>query len=558
MRFIRHIILLILTTQVSPIWTQISSENIDEQSLDLLEFNSKNHEFSPAFVEEGIAYVSFKQKNKKDKPNRGERTFDIMLVSEENEPAIFSKEINGDFVEGPFSIHEEKIYLTRSNVTKRSKRVSQDNSLKMKVFMSEYNGTEWNEPEVIIFPSGDFNYCHPSVNGDGTVMILASDMTGGFGKMDLYISYYRDEAWSRPQNLGPEINTTGNDWFPFFNNDQHLFFASDGWSQNGDLDIYQVPYDNNMFKGVIKLPEPINGPYDDFGLVLDASGENILFSSSRPGKGKDDIYSISLKETINKELTPKTFPFSIQLIDEITEEVLPKKEIQIVPINLADFNLEEYDESIILNKIREVNTMSFNIKTDMDGSQLFNVDSQTKYALLIKIPGYKESRFLYDPSMGNHEWIISMTPLGIKKIEEKKIVTAPPKKETKKIIIPTTKGSKVIFENIYYEYNSAIIKDDQAKELDALFKALKENPNMRIQLIAHSDSRGKDDYNLKLSEQRALSAKAYLIKRGISDSRIESKGLGEAQIRNHCLNGVSCSDIEHRFNRRTEVRILDI
>ena len=102
------------------------------------------------------------------------------------------------------------------------------------------------------------------------------------------------------------------------------------------------------------------------------------------------------------------------------------------------------------------------------------------------------------------------------------------------------------------------IRRDQAEELDALLKTMNENSNMRIQLIAHSDSRGKEDYNLKLSEQRAHSAKAYLTGMGIVESRIESKGVGESQIRNHCLDGVSCSDIEHRYNRRTEVRILDI
>ncbi len=528
---------------------QITSDIIDAESLERLELNSTNHEFSPVFVDEAIAFVLFKQKNKKDSPRRGEKVFDIMLFESNGETRLFSQKINSDNIEGPFAFANAKMYLTKSNSIRKE---TKEKVVKLKIFESRVVNNEWQSPKLVQIPAGDFNYCHPTLNDAGNIMIFASDMIGGYGKMDLYITFLRDDAWSRPENLGPEINSAGNDWFPFFNNNSQLFFASDGWSQNGDLDLYQVPYKNDNFVGVIKLPEPINGNFDDFGLCVNRDGDEILFSSSRPGNGKDDIYRLRLRESINVESFSETVDFSVQLIDEQSNQILANKEIQIVPINLEDFGLEQFDREKILGGVKDVNSMSFNIKTDHQGKQAFTVETNTKYVLYIDIEGYKESRFIYDPLIDSKEWIISMQP------NKKEVLTQTTsnKSENKKIIIPTMAGSKVVFENIYYKYNSAEIIPSAVGELEVLFNAMKARPDLRVELIAHSDSRGKGEYNLQLSAKRAEAAKRYLIDKGISTSRVLARGMGETQIRNHCLDGVSCSEAEHQYNRRTEVKIL--
>ncbi len=516
-------------------------------------FNTSDHEFSPVLTDQGLVYVSFKQKSKKDKPNRGEQQFDIRLVKNESEQSVlFSESIQSDFIEGPFAFNQNKMYLTRSNISQSKKNVSQDRTIKMKLFETENIDGVWSQPQRIEFLAGDFNFCHPTLNTRGDMMIFASDMTGGFGGMDLYVSYKLNDVWSRPYNLGPEINTSGNDCFPFFYNDQMLFFSSDGETLGGDLNIYQVPFLQDEFRGVRKLPAPINSERDDFSLSVSKDGKQIWFSSNRPGKGKDDLFYIDLIESLEYDVPKEDINFSIQLIDEIDQSPIPFSEISISPLDLALIDLDEYDEQEVLKRALDPDLMSFKIKTDKKGEQIFSVDPETKLIIRIAIPDYKESRFVYDPQNDSPEWVISLTPL-----DNNKKTSVTESVEPKKLVIPTAKGSKVIFDNIYYEYNSAVIKKEAAGELDALYDSLIANPLMKIQLTSHSDSRGEDLYNLKLSQQRANSAKQYLVDRGISAKRIRAVGVGESEIRNHCSNGITCSDMEHKFNRRTELEVLD-
>jgi len=514
------------------------------------EHNTKDHEFSPILIERGLVYVFFKQSSRKDKPNRGEQEFDIRIVENNaEESTLFSTSIQSDLIEGPFAFAQDKMYLTRSN---HSNSKTKDGAVKLKLYESVLDDGSWSSPKRIDFLAGDFNFYHPTLSSNGDMMIFASDMSDGFGKLDLYVSYKLNDVWSRPYNLGPEINTPGNDCFPFFFQDQMLYYSSDGESVNGDLDIYQVPFTKEEFRGVLKLPVPINGERDDFGLSVSSDGKQVWFSSNRPGKGKDDLYYFNLDAALSHNVPKADINFSIQLIDEEDQSPLAFSEILIAPIDLEAMDLSEYNELEVLKKALDPDLSTFKIRTDQKGEQIFAVDPSSKLLLRINIPGYKESRFVYDPLKDSPEWIISMTPLNPKKkIVEVKI------QKPKELIIPTAKGSKVIFDNIYYEYNSAVIKNEAAGELDALFKIMIANPLMKIQLTSHSDSRGEEGYNLKLSQQRATSAKQYLIDRGIEAKRIRAVGVGESEIRNHCLDGVSCSESEHKYNRRTELEVLD-
>jgi outer membrane protein OmpA-like peptidoglycan-associated protein len=161
-------------------------------------------------------------------------------------------------------------------------------------------------------------------------------------------------------------------------------------------------------------------------------------------------------------------------------------------------------------------------------------------------PDYESQELFFDDK-SESELTIAMEPKDAK-------VTEVPKPE---IFIPTTKGATVVFDNIYYAYNSAKILDGAAKELDALANAMLDNPDMKVLLAAHTDARGKAGYNLSLSEQRANAAKEYLVQKGIYTTRISTIGHGESRIRNNCKDGVNCSEEEHKFNRRTEVTIVN-
>lgn len=538
---------------------QITDALQAENKVTRVPYSSVDFDFSPVRYNDGIAFVKFKKSSKKDQPTRGEQAFDILFVGNGGSPVLFSETINSDFVEGPFCFAANTMYLTKSNMVNNKQRYSQDNSLKLKIFTSKNVNGEWSQPERLNFPSGDYNFCHPTVSQDGKVMIFASDMPGGFGKMDLYVSYKAGDAWTRPDNLGPEINTEKNDWFPYFHNDQFLYFATDGRKESNDLDIYEAELVRELFVNIKKLDTPINSDFDDFGLSIDTEGQHILFSSSRPGKGKDDIYEMKLNQSINKISVPENLIFSVSLIDNKTNKALPGKELKLIPVNLEDYDLAEYNRQVILESCRDVNATAFSIKTNKIGEQSFSVETSTKYVLVIDNPGYKESRFFYDPLEDDQEWTIGLEPIQTSApvVVNKKITSSPEPVTKPKIIIPTTKGSKIIFENIFYEYNSAVIQKGAAEELDALYNTMLSIPNLKIELIAHTDSRGDDSYNLNLSKERARSAKSYLMVKGISGERILTKGVGETQIRNHCYNGVTCTDLDHQFNRRTEVKILE-
>jgi len=557
MRLFSYILILSLGF-VSIASSQITDKLLSRHSVNRVSYSSVDFEFSPVLYDDGVAYVKFRKNSKNDQPTRGEQEFDILFVNDDSEPVLFSEEINSDFIEGPFCFAANTMYLTRSNVVNNKQKYSQDNTLKLKIFSSkQVNGT-WSNPERINIPAGDFNFCHPTVSQDGKVMIFASDMPGGYGKMDLYVAYKTGDSWSRPDNLGPEINTEKNDWFPYFHNDQFLYFATDGRKESGDLDIYESELKGELFVNVKKLDNPINSDFDDFGLSIDHEGQHLLFSSSRPGKGKDDIYEIKFSETINKLSIPSDLIFTINLIDNRTKKTLGGKELKLIPINLEDYDLATYNEDVILENCMDVNATAFSIKTDQSGQQRFSVETDTKYVLVIDNIGYKESRFFYDPLVSDQEWTIGLEPSSrVASSPPKTIVTKPTKVETPSIFIPTSKGSKIIFDNIFYEYNSAIIQKGAADELDALYNTMISMPSLKIELIAHTDSRGDDQYNLKLSKERAKSAKTYLIVKGIAADRILTRGMGEAEIRNHCYNGVNCTDRDHQFNRRTEVRILE-
>ena len=546
---------------------QITEEIINNVPIVRLPFNTSDHEFSPVQTDRGIAYVLFEQANKKDAPRSGEQRFNIVIQKEQG-PEIFAENLNTDFIEGPFAIAKDKIFLTKSNVSEDGLNPSKERALKLKIFESNQKDGVWVKPTLIKFPSGDYNYCHPTLNKTGDMMIMASDAAGGFGKMDLYFSYYRNGKWTRPENLGPEINSEGNDWFPYLHQDQFLYFASDAREESEDLDIYEAEFKNGEFKEVVKLADPINTEYDDFGLSINESGNEILFSSARPGHGRDDIYQIKLLKSLNRKYLPDNIQFSIQLEDGDTGERLSKKEVKIIPVVLEDFGLSQYNKDHILKNARDVETTAFVIKTDTQGEQIFNMSSSNKYIVLIDIPDYKESRFIYDPKEEEHEWIISLIPKKIKKEESIKTVITKPtilfkENPTEQVIvaqpevyIPTTQGANVVFENLYYEYNSATIVAEAVSELEALLKVMNENTAMKVSLTAHTDSRGRADYNTLLSEKRARSAKLYLTRRGISADRIITYGNGESEIRNRCRDGVNCTEEEHKYNRRTEVSIL--
>ncbi len=208
------------------------------------------------------------------------------------EPVPLTGAINDEYHESSasFSYSGNLMFFTRSSAKKdrRGKR-------QLKIFMAEKLEDQWSNIQEVPFNGDDFSTCHPAISSDGTRLYFSSNRPGGFGGMDIYVSTYRNESWSAPVNLGPVINSAGNEVFPYISEDEVLYFSSSDQGGLGRLDIFRSKkvYANSERTWQIKenLGEPFNSPGDDFGFYINADNTGGLFTSSRNGgKGKDDIY----------------------------------------------------------------------------------------------------------------------------------------------------------------------------------------------------------------------------------------------------------------------------
>jgi outer membrane protein OmpA-like peptidoglycan-associated protein len=285
-------------------------------------------------------------------------------------------------------------------------------------------------------------------------------------------------------------------------------------------------------------------------------------SSNRPGgKGKDDIYRF---ESPFKMITTES---SSQLV-EVTIKVLEK--LTFLPILESEISLSEFDiNNSFTNEFGNVKVikqdgskeilvkMDANMKnnktfTTKNGEVALNLYKNTNYLISINAKGFEEETLIFKADNKNDNLTFVLNPISVEIIEGNEELS------NKEIIsIPTKIGSIIVFENIYYNYNSTDILVEAAGELDLLYESMVANPTMKIQLSSHTDSRGTFLYNKELSIKRATSAKNYLVKKGIAESRIKTIGFGESRIRNHCSDGVICTEEEHAYNRRTEVLVIE-
>lgn len=278
-----------------------------------LPFNTKLDDFGPAFFQGGLVFAS--ERDDKLLVNRtsswtGNSFLDLFYVSidtidqpnyeytYEKTPKNFGRAINTKFHDGPicFSPTFEKIYITRNNIYEGKVSRDDEGIVRLKIFAADLKGDGWVNEVGYPFNSDEYSVAHPAVTPDGRTMFFTSDMPGGFGGMDLYRSDFIDGRWSPPSNLGPRINTEGNELFPYYHESGKLFFASNGQLGLGGLDIYFVEDRGaNVYGPVINMGAPVNSTADDFGILLNRDETFGYFSSKREGGvGGDDIYAFKL------------------------------------------------------------------------------------------------------------------------------------------------------------------------------------------------------------------------------------------------------------------------
>lgn len=266
--------------------------------------NSPYSDFAPVYYKDGFVFVSGR-KDVKSKKNidewSNEAYLDLYYIGIYGDsiarPEKLDKVINSKFHEGPLALYDSgrKMIFTRNNYVKKKRTTGEPNTIYFQLFYTEKNAKdEWTKPKMLSIQDKQYSIGHPAMSGDEKTLYFASNLPGGYGGSDLYKSVWQDGAWGDPVNLGPDINTAGNEMFPHIHQDSILYFSSDGFRGLGGLDIYKTSLAHPS--GVFNLGFPINSTKDDFGILFNSQANGGFFSSNREGgAGHDDIYSFTVE-----------------------------------------------------------------------------------------------------------------------------------------------------------------------------------------------------------------------------------------------------------------------
>jgi outer membrane protein OmpA-like peptidoglycan-associated protein len=697
-------------------------------------FNSNLDDFGTAYYKDGIVFASERDKGAAVKRNHawtGNPFLDLYFVPVKGsgasvtygKPEKFNSDINSKYHDAivSFPSDQNQIFFTRNNYTGTKRGADDQGIMRLKIYQSKKKNSGWGSEESLPFNSDEYSCAHPALNGAGTKLYFASDMPGGFGGMDIYVSELENGRWGPPMNMGPSINTEGNELFPNVAKNGRLYYSSDGQLGLGGLDIYFVdPKDGNQFTVPENIGAPINSKDDDFGITFSEDGASGFFSSDRQGgAGHDDIYSF----------VKTAAPLQIYVFDAVTKEPIEgaevkadscqkkllktdkngKATIEVKFNSCCNFTAskETFEKNAKQGCVKDANSTETNIveiplqkvlkfgiegivfddvtglpldgaKVTLmgncpDSNQVFTTDASGRFNFKIsrdccyKLRGerdkyfsvntpdtlcsklLKESKILQatlklqptqaaprpekplsdvpsETKPNTNDTYSNTTPTpgdvttpttGKRGKNGKKgskanptdgattdVTTDKPSKTKKPKTIyydptagvyidpktnqpaegkhggiaykggqlvtesgePNTKfqpsnttyadGSQGYLLHIYYDFDQSYLRKESMPELEKLLKLLQENPTYIVELGSHTDSRGSNNYNNRLSQRRAESVVRWLIEKGLERDRLVPRGYGETLNTNQCKNNIPCSEQEHQMNRRTEFRVL--
>jgi outer membrane protein OmpA-like peptidoglycan-associated protein len=445
-------------------------------------------------------------------PWNGKGFLDLFFVKKHTavtwEPArALPGEVNGTYHDGPavFSPDGRTIYFTRSNYLNGKLGKDGRNVSHLKLFRATLDARgNWTDLHAFGHNGEDFSTGHAALSADGRTLYFASDRPGSLGGSDIWRCVNNGTGWGQPENLGPVINTPGEELFPTVSGDA-LYFSSTAHRNLGGLDVFMTKNTASGWSPPVNMGYPVNTTRDDLAFVLNADGKTGYLSSDR--SGTDRVYQFFIQEPILW----------------VEGNVFGEPEGGLLP-----------NAAVTLTNLLTAEDTSY-ITTD-DGHFKFRLAPNVPYELQAVLAGrMAEKRIVNTSGMAS----------GTTLTEDFHLLRA-------------EVDVRFALENIYFDYDMWDIRPDAAVELDKLVRIIEANPNLTFELGAHTDSRGGDLYNLVLSDARARSAEDYLIRSGVDPQRLTAKGFGEEILVNGCADGVPCSEEQHQANRRVEVRISSV
>jgi outer membrane protein OmpA-like peptidoglycan-associated protein len=562
--------------------------------------NTSKAEYSPVYYKGELVYVQEKSKPL-FAPWKGKF---FALYSAERADTVsfeksfsFNKHMQNKYYNGPICLtpDDSTLYFTRAASPKLTRKAGRKKPLKQQIFYTEINefGLAHTEVHPFIYNSFDYDCMHPAIDKSGKKIYFASDMPGTLGGKDIFVSEWKDNMWGQPKNLGPSINSAGDEEYPFISDDGVLYFASNSRPGLGGWDIfYADPTREGGFRDAENVGSTINSQYDDFGIFVLRGGARGYFSSNRKsGNDDNDIYYF-----INNK--PKSFPVQIRFVDSVYSGSMPVSFTVTSALGTETQSLDSgkvYDTR--LKNGREVSIVAsspkhrsklFIKKLNLDDTLItvalrprsqkcisgVIIDKDSKKPISgVKVAIYDEDGNKYLDILTDSSGIYRVCELPLTKdlyIGSQKKPQYFTNTERFKILPDSDLlkdiyaqeiviGKAIKVENIYFDQGKFDVRADAKPELDKLVQLMKDNPEVIIELSSHTDCVGPASSNMLLSDKRAKSSAAYIISKGISKNRIKGKGYGETKLLNDCKcegkKPSPCSEEQHAVNRRTEFKV---
>jgi outer membrane protein OmpA-like peptidoglycan-associated protein len=577
--------------------------------------NSTESDFSPVVYKGGIIFTSSRKQTaliERTQAWTGKNFFSIYFAATKDslsfyKPKLFAPEIQTKYNNGPLCISKDfsTIYFTRNNPEGNSS----DKIIKLEIYESQLkpDGEHWNE-QLIPFRwnSNTYNCAHPALSPDGTKLFFTSDMKSGYGGMDLYVCKREGDVWGEPENLGPKINSAGNEVFPYISDNNTLYFSSDGHGGLGGLDLFSCVLEDTGYALPENMGSPMNSNSDDFGIT--GTGKKGYFSTNRGHKGIDD----DIFQFVNTK--PNKIHYLIKLVDSVTQrqianthveikDVLTKELLPIIENNgltyadlipgfdyIFEIDAENYRSktvvpnisqkpSIIIPLARVPNSKNPNglANVCLTGVAYTIVDgkkSPLANAPIVIINNVTKEKELEGMTNSSGKYKLCNVPLNKKfKVQtsfsnyfgsDVEISTQQIQYDSTiyqdfsfdKILI----GKTMKLEGIKFEAGQSAISSALSTDLEKIVDKLKDNPRIVVEIGVHTDCRGLAQNNLDISDDRARAIKEYVIKKGIDSKRVTYIGYGEAVPVNKCECEetiiVPCSEQEHQQNNRVELKVI--